>query len=89
MKTPPELEKIFKGCANHRRIRVLLHVERHPGMSLSDIVEELGGDFKAVAEHARKLSLAGLVSKKKVGSEVQHTLTSRGRSILSFCRIVL
>jgi DNA-binding transcriptional ArsR family regulator len=87
MKSARELEKIVKGFANHRRIDILLLLERRPELSVFDIVDEVGSDFRTVSEHLRKLTIAGLLLKRRSGRYVCHTLTSRGKFILSFCRM--
>jgi len=83
-----ELEKIFKGVANKRRIQVVELLYRRPELSLIEIAEELDVDIKLLSEHVRKLVYAGLVIKRHDGNFVRHRLTDRGKAIQQFYRIV-
>lgn len=86
MKKPRELERIVKGAANHRRIEILLLLDRKLDLSLTDIAEELTINFKTAHEHVRRLALAGLITKRNRGAAVCHTLSIRGQLILNFLR---
>ncbi len=81
-----KLEKIVKGFSNHRRIEILALLDRHPGLSLMDISKELHANFKTIADHTRRLTHAGLVSKKNFGAAVEHAVSPLGRLILKFLR---
>lgn len=80
------LERIIKGFAHNNRLRIMLLLEKEPDLNLLDIAERLKMNFKNAGEHTRKLSIAGLISKKYSGASVQHTLTPRGKQVLKFCR---
>ena len=80
------LERIVRGFASHRRLQILELLKREPELSLEDIAEKLRIGYKNAAEHVRKLAIAGLVLKRNEGNAVRHKLTSRGDSILMFCR---
>ncbi|OGD67560.1 hypothetical protein A3F08_00785 [Candidatus Berkelbacteria bacterium RIFCSPHIGHO2_12_FULL_36_9] len=86
MKNKRELEKIFKGVANHRRVEILLLLEKTPGLSVIEISYQLKVDYKTIAEHIRKLHIAGLIFKTNKGSSVANTISPLGQSILVFCR---
>ena len=86
MKQFKYLERIIKGFANHRRIEILALLEKTPELSLSEISESVGIDFRTASEHVRKLAISGLVMKRNAGNYVRHALTPLGRSILKFCR---
>lgn len=83
-----ELERILKGVANHTRVQIIDILERQPELSVSEITELLTINFRTASEHLRKLLIAGLVMKRYEGTTVRHALTSRGRTILKFCRIL-
>ena len=83
-KGPKKLERHFKGVSNHRRIQILLLVARRPDITLDDIVVEVKGNMKTIAEHTRRLMLAGLVEKTYAGRTVQHKLTPYGRKFVEF-----
>ncbi|OGY99561.1 MAG: hypothetical protein A2945_02865 [Candidatus Liptonbacteria bacterium RIFCSPLOWO2_01_FULL_52_25] len=80
------LERIVRGFANHRRIEVLDLLEKHPELSVIQISEKLRVNFKTVADHVRRLAIAGLLMKRSEGASVRHKLTSRGAHILKFLR---
>lgn len=86
MKNKRELEKIFKGVANHRRVEILILLDNKPNLSVIDISDELKTNFKTIAEHIRKMHLAGLIYKTNKGNSVCHTLSPLGQTILNFCR---
>ncbi|RJR31441.1 ArsR family transcriptional regulator [Candidatus Parcubacteria bacterium] len=83
-KSSKQLERYFKGVANHRRIDILLLVNKCGGITVNEIAENLSCNFKTISEHTRKLSLAGLVSKKYSRQLVLHTITPYGLKIIKF-----
>jgi len=86
VKTPKQLERYFKGAANHWRIAILLAVEKNEGIAVEEIAEELDADFKNISQHTRRLVQAGLLNKKYRGRQVAHTLSPYGKSFLKFMR---
>ncbi|KKU94033.1 MAG: hypothetical protein UY26_C0003G0183 [Candidatus Jorgensenbacteria bacterium GW2011_GWA1_48_13] len=87
MKTPKQLERYFKGAANHWRIAILLTVERNEGISVEGLADELGADFKNISQHTRRLVQAGLLNKRYQGRQVTHTLSPYGESFFKFMTI--
>lgn len=85
-KGPRKLERHFKGVSNHRRIEILLLIQSREGLTLESIVEAVRGNLKTIAEHTRRLSLAGLVEKRYAGRSVQHRLTPYGRQFAAFIK---
>lgn len=88
MKPARHLERIAKGFANHRRIEILKLLARKPELSLFEISEALRINFKTASEHTRRLTLAGLVMKRYEGREVRHAVTTLGKNILTFLRML-
>jgi DNA-binding transcriptional ArsR family regulator len=84
--SPKQLERIIKGFANYRRLEIALLLEKRPGLTVEDISKQLSIGYMNAGDHLRKLSMAGLVSKRPRGTSVSHTLTSRGTAILVFCK---
>lgn len=82
-----KIEKIVKGFANHRRIQVLELLSETPGLSVDQISQNLSVDFYTISDHIRKLADSELVEKKYKGRFVLHSLTARGKHILSFCKM--
>ncbi len=87
-KTNRVLERIIKGFANHRRIEILVLLDKEPELSLQEISEKVKSDFKNISAHITKMYTAGLLMKRNEGHIVRHTLTARGKSILKFVRII-
>ena len=83
-KTAKQLERHFKGMANHRRIEILRLIVENEGISLENIAKSLDCNFKTISEHTRKLVQAGLVDKKYRGRTVAHTLSPYGRAFYKF-----
>lgn len=82
-----ELERIWKGVANHRRMQIIDWIDTQTEEpSLLDIAEHTAIDFRTVGEHVRKLTAAGLTMKRHEGATVRHALTRLGKTILKFCR---
>ena len=84
MKTPKQLERYFKGAANHRRIAILRLVAKRDGISVDGIAKELCCNFKTISQHSRALVHAGLLNKTYRGRTVSHALSPYGKSFLAF-----
>jgi len=84
MKTPKQLERYFKGAANHWRIAILEIVDKKQGITVEGITDELGGNFKTISQHTRGLVHAGLLNKKYNGREVTHALSPYGKAFIKF-----
>ncbi|HEY6021534.1 MAG TPA: helix-turn-helix transcriptional regulator [Candidatus Paceibacterota bacterium] len=81
---PKHLERHMKGIANHWRIAILLAVGKHDGITLDQLVQQLDGNVKTISEHTRRLTIAGLMRKKYVGTSVSHSLTPYGERCRNF-----
>ena len=86
MKTAKQLERHFKGVANHHRIDILLLVSENPGITVEGIAETLNKNFKTVSEHTRRLVQAGLLNKKYQGRSVIHSLSPYGEKFIKFIK---
>ncbi|MEK7124741.1 MAG: helix-turn-helix transcriptional regulator [Patescibacteria group bacterium] len=86
MKNAKQMEKHLKGIANHRRIEILLLVDRFKNITLDGIIETLGANPKTIGEHTRRLYNAGLVDKKHRGNFVEHTLSPYGKKFVGFLK---
>ncbi len=76
----------MKGVANHRRISIMLLLEKNPGLSLLNIAERQEWNFKTTADHVRRLVTAGLVSQGRHTGSIPNKLTKRGQTVLNFLR---
>jgi len=86
IKRGKQLERYFKGVANHRRIEILLLVAEIDGITLEKISEGLNCNIKTTSEHTRRLVQAGLLSKRYKGRAVSHSLTPYGRRFVRFIK---
>jgi len=86
IKTSKQIERHFKGIANHRRIDILLIVEKHDGITVDEIAIHLKANFKTVSEHTRRLVQAGLLNKNYKGRQVAHSLSPYGKQITNFIK---
>lgn len=84
MKTAKQLERHFKGAANHCRINILLLVSQSPDITVEKISKDLDRNFKTVSEHTRRLVQAGLLNKKYQGRNVLHNLSPYGERFIKF-----
>ena len=85
-KSPLQLERIIKGFANQHRLRILLLLSKNSDVSIENISKQLSIGYMNTSDHVRKLAMGGLVTKKKIGLNVFITLSTRGKSILVFCK---
>ncbi len=86
MKTSKQLERHFKGLANHHRLDILFLVFQNPGITVDGISEKLNHNFKTISEHTKKLVQAGLIDKKYKGRAVAHTLSPYGHKFSAFIK---
>ncbi len=87
MKTAVQLERYFKGVANHGRIEILLLVNKTSGLTLGQISENLNKNIKTISEHTRRLVQAGLLNKKYKAQEVEHRLSPYGEKFIKFIKL--
>ena len=84
MKTPKQLERYFKGAANHRRIAILFTVAKDEGLTAEAITNRLKTNFKTISQHTKSLVQSGLLNKQYRGRQVSHSLSPYGRAFLKF-----
>jgi len=84
--TSRQLERIIKGFANHRRLDILVLLQKTPELSVEEIADKLSIGYQNASDHIRKMAVAGLVAKRSDGVSVRHKLTSRAADILVFCK---
>jgi predicted ArsR family transcriptional regulator len=85
-KNARQLERNFKGVANHRRIEILLLVAERSDMTVEGIADALECNFKTISEHTRRLVQAGLMDKSYKGRTVVHALSPYGKTFANFIR---
>ena len=84
MQSPKELERILKGCGNHRRVEILCLLQKKPRLTLGEIADALKINFRIASENIRRMSAGGLMHKRYRGRAVEHALTPRAKHILIF-----
>ncbi len=87
VKNSKDLEKHFKGVANHWRIEIILTIAKNPGVNLDSISQKIGCNMKTLSEHTRRLVQAGLVVKKYKDQYVEHFLSSYGKIFVKFIKL--
>ena len=87
MKTSKQIERHFKGIANHWRIDILLLVYKNPDITLDNMATELNANFKTISEHTRRLVQAGLLNKKYQGRNVAHSLSPYGQKVIQCIKL--
>lgn len=83
------LERVFKGVANHWRIRALLLVAERPGITLEGIVSSLKGNYQTLSEHVKRMRSAGLITKQYQGRSVAHNLSPFGSKAVKILKTFL
>ena len=86
MKSPRQLERHFKGAANHWRIAILLFVERNEGVTAGNLARLLSANLKTISQHTSSLVRAGLLNKQYRGRQVIHSLSPYGKSFVKFIK---
>ncbi len=84
IKDAKQLERHFKGVANHHRINILRLIARRESISVEDISESLKCNPKTISEHTRRLVHAGLIHKKYKGRVVMQSLSPYGKILHDF-----
>ena len=80
-----QMERNFKGVANHRRIEILLLVSQEDNITLMGIAKVLKCNIKTLSEHTKKMTHAGLLNKSSVGDgTVRHSLSPYGKKFVKF-----
>lgn len=82
------IDKIVKSFSNKYRIKIIELLEKNPQASVADIATKLNKDIKIISFHLSILAGAGLIDKKYQGTTVLHKLSTRGKLILKFLRIL-
>lgn len=85
-KTAKQLERHFKGVANHWRIEILFLVERNEGIGVDEIATMLHANMKTISEHTKKLMQSGLINKQYEGTIVKHKLSPYGKTFIRFIK---
>jgi len=80
--TSKQLERHFKGIANHWRIDILFLVSESEAITLEEMADKLQCNFKTLSEHTRRLVHAGLLNKKYLGRRVSHSLSPYGLKLV-------
>ncbi len=86
LKTPEQMQRHFKGMANHYRIQILLLVSEEPNITVDTLTDILDANFKTISQHTRYLAHAGLLTKKYKAQYVLHNLSPYGEIFVKFIR---
>lgn len=69
------LEKIFKGLANRRRLAVLKLLVKNKELSVADIAGRIKLSFKATSKHLSVLRQLDIVDRNQVGLTMYYRLS--------------
>ena len=72
---------IFRALGNGYRLKIFLTVSKNPGITLDQINQIVGGAFRNISAHTKKLMHTGLIEKGHRGTYVQHHLTPLGEKV--------
>ncbi|KKS36955.1 MAG: hypothetical protein A3G49_03255 [Candidatus Sungbacteria bacterium RIFCSPLOWO2_12_FULL_41_11] len=61
------LEKIFKGLANRRRLAIIKLLAKNKQLSVTDIAKQIKLSFKATSKHLSVLRQLDIVDRNQVG----------------------
>lgn len=86
MLSPNNLQQYFKGIANHRRIEILLLLNKKDGLCLEDISEKLKVNVKTISGHTKTLVASHLINKKYKGRFISHSLTNHGKKMIDIIK---
>lgn len=84
MKTDRQLEQIFRGVSNHKRIAILRLLSEKPGLPVTEIARRVRCHYQTCSEHVRRLHRAGLIHKRQPTNAQTHELSPRGTVVLAF-----
>ena len=76
----------MRGFSNHRRIEILMLLDREPELSVEEISSHLHLNYKTAADHLRRLAIAGLLLKRSDSVSIRHKVTPRASHVLKFLR---
>ncbi len=82
-----DIVQAFKIMGNQYRMNILLALEKQSNITLDQINGLVGGEFKNISAHTKKLFEAGLIEKKYIGVAVQHKLSEYGKVAVKVFRI--
>ena len=83
-----ELERLFKACANARRIAILAYLKKEKTATVGEIAQHIRLSFKSTSKHLIILRSSGLVEYEQVRLEMNYRLASQlpkeARAIIQF-----
>ncbi len=85
-KSLKDLEVIFKGLANKRRLIILEFLNKRGESDTGTIADYLKTDYKIVIPHLEKLLKANLIIKRREGLIVYYQISNLGKRILNLLR---
>ena len=86
MKNYKQLERHIKGIANHRRIAIMVLLQKQPNLTLDQISESLDCNPKTISGHTNRLVVSGLLNKKYKSQFVTHFLSPYGEKAVKFLK---
>jgi len=81
-----DLEIIFKGLANKRRLIILEFLNKRGESDTGSVADHLKTDYKIIIPHLEKLLRANLIIKRREGLIVYYQISALGKRILNLLR---
>ncbi|OHA06797.1 MAG: hypothetical protein A2934_03795 [Candidatus Sungbacteria bacterium RIFCSPLOWO2_01_FULL_47_10] len=77
-----ELEKVFKACANKRRIAIIRYLKKEESAPVGEIASAIHLSFRSTSRHLRVLASSGILESEQKGLTIRYGISSaRGRII--------
>jgi predicted transcriptional regulator len=81
-------ERFVRAFSSHWRLQILDVLDDRLELDLTTVARACGLNIKTASAHLRRLSVAGLVLKKPMGTHVIHSITPRGKAVLKFLKSI-
>ncbi len=80
------IERVFKGMAHQKRVRILEFIAKQNKTALWQISQGLDIELRNTSHHTDMLEKAGLIEKHQSGLSVYHELTPYGQRVVEFIK---
>ncbi|MEK7606316.1 MAG: helix-turn-helix transcriptional regulator [Patescibacteria group bacterium] len=81
-----EITKVLKALANARRLRILSHLKKENGATVSGVARNIKLSFKATSKHLIILYAAGIIEKEQRSLDVYCCIT---KNVPQFVKYIL
>ena len=71
-----ELERLFKGLGNRRRLAILQHIKKNQEANVGSIAKSIGLSFKATSRHLAILTAIDVLEKEQRSTLVYYKISN-------------